>query len=263
MLSDAKSMVGMTWRARLSGLILCLLAPWTCWGAEPGPSVAAGGVTIEFDAVSRTLKVSHAEAGTVLDRLVVRAEVGGRKIASDDADLKPSPAADVQRGELTVTLQGGAALKMAVRDGRVEARLEGDAQGPVSLEARACLSGEAIPGFVRDEAPADKGVLVTALGRAAVPGAGSLFYPERDVALTASSSGTMQWKPLDKGWQLACSAPAGQPLLVLRIQPHYYRDTLGIKYYAPRPRQRRWPTAPVVAMTWYGIEGWNNRPAQT
>ena len=263
MRNDAKSKVGVTWRARLTGLILCLLAPWSSWGAEPVPAVSAGGVTIEFNAASRTLKVSHAQAGAVLDRLVVRAEAGGRKIASNDADLKPSPAADVKRGELTVTLQGGAALKTAVRDGRVEVRLEGDVQGPASLEARACLGGEAIPGFVRDETPADKGVIVTTLGRATVPGAGSLFYPERDVALTASSSGTMQWKPFDKGWQLACSAPAGQPLLMLRIQPHYYRDTLGIKYYAPRPRQRRWPTAPVVAMTWYGIEGWNNRPAQT
>jgi len=193
MRNDAKSKVGVTWRICLSGLILCLLAPCFSWGAEPGPAVSAGGVTIEFDSVSRTLKVFHAEAGTVLDRLVVRAEAGGRKIASDDADLKPRAVADVQRGELTVTLRDGVVLKTAVRDGRVEARLEGAAQGPVSLEARACLGGEAIPGFVRDEAPADKGVLVTALGRATVPGAGSLFYPERDLALTAGTSGTMQW----------------------------------------------------------------------
>ena len=43
---------------------------------------------------------------------------------------------------------------------------------------------------------------------------------------------------------------------------HYYRDHLGIKHYAPIEKRSYWQTAPVVAMTWYGIQGWKNKPAQ-
>jgi len=239
-----------------------LLAFATVPALAADPSVSAGDVTVRYDSAARSLAVLHREAGVILDRIAVKAKVGGREVSSDDAALTPSVAADAARGELVLALPGALTVKATVRDGEVEFRAEGNLDGAAALAGRAGLGPDALPAILQAEAAADRGVLVTTLGPAVVPGARSLFGPLKDFALTAGPADRARWERHGSEWTARASAPAGEVLLALRLHPHYYRDTLGIRYYAPIRKPPRWPTAPVVAMTWYGIEGWNGRPAQ-
>jgi hypothetical protein len=243
-------------------VLVVVLVSLPAVGRGQSATVSANDVTVEFQASSGTVGVSHARAGAIVEALVVKAQADGQIAATNSRDRNVRAAADAARGELTVTVEKAFALTLSVRDGQVGLRVTGELRGQATLEARAALGPKAIAGFVRDEAQADRGVLVTTLGPAEVPGAGSLFDPDRDVAVTAGPAGQVRWNRADGGWRLSSSADAQQPLLTLRIYPNYYRNTLGIKYYAPIPKISRWPTAPAVAMTWYGIEGWSNRPAQ-
>jgi len=149
------------------------------------PSVSAGDVTVRYDSAGRSLTVMHHEAGAILDRIAVKAKVGGREVSSDDVALTPSITADGARGELVLALSGALTVKATVRNGEVEFRAEGNLDGTAALAGRSGLGPEVLPAILQDEAPADRGVLVTTLGPAAVPGARSLFGPLRDFALTA------------------------------------------------------------------------------
>jgi len=96
------------------------------------PSVSAGDVTVRYDSAGRSLTVLHREAGAILDRIAVKAKVGGREVSSDDAALTPSITADGARGELVLALSGALTVKATVRNGEVEFRAEGNivALGP-------------------------------------------------------------------------------------------------------------------------------------
>ena len=236
---------------------------WVARGAvaaeTPPPSVTVKDLTVQFDPSTGTLTVSHREAEIILFRLAVQAKVGGKEVCSTglQATILPSSKSD----ELQIQFEKAFVLKAAVRENVVEIRVDGDFEGRAAIEGSLCAN-TIQHAILRDEADADKGVLVTMLGAASVPGAASVYDRERDLALTAGPSPAATWD-LRSLARIQSSAPAGQPLLTLRVQPHYYRDVLGIKYYAPRREQKRWPTAPVVAMTWYGIEAMKGRPAQT
>lgn len=245
----------------LSASILLALLAVPVWAVET--AVSAGDLTVRYDAATRSLAVLHGEAGAVLDGIVVKATVGGREVSSADAAPAAKVTADAARGELVLALPGALAVKATIRGGEVEFRAEGAFDGPAALTGRAGMGTDALPAILQAEAPADRGVLVTTLGPAVVPGARSLFGPQADFALTAGPADRARWERQADGWTVASAAPAGEALLALRLHPHYYRDTLGIRYYEPIRKPARWPTAPVVAMTWYGIEGWKNRPAQT
>ena len=223
-------------------------------------AVATKDVTVKFDPATRTLQVADPEGGTVLDRIVVKAKVAGTEVASDQEGLRLTTS--VAGNELTVALEKAFTLKAAIKEGVVEIRAEGTLDGPAILTGRAALGTGAIAARLQDAALGDAGVLVTTLGPAPVPGAASLFDPARDLAVTVGPAYRARWVRAE-GWEVQSSAAAGLPLLTVRLAPHYYRDTLGIKFYAPIPKVGRWPTAPVVAMTWYGIAAMRGRPAQT
>jgi len=231
-------------------------------GAAEPAVVTAGDITLRFDREGRTLTISQGE-DIILYNLVVRAKVGGKDVCSADKALQIAISPSPKSGELEIQFEKAFVLKAAVREDAVEIRVEGNLQGNAALEGRLCVH-KFQAAILNDEAATDKGVLVTTLGHAEVPGAASLYDPGRDLALTVGPAPAATWG-FDKGWptEIRSSAPAGQPLLALRVRPHYYRDTLGIEFYAPREEQKRWPTAPVVAMTWYGIEAMKGRPAQT
>jgi len=222
----------------------------------------AGGLTVWFETQTRTLKVADDEAGVLLERGVVRARVGGREVSSADAQIDCRCAAHAERAELVLNLMNAFDLRIRVTGaGQLEAVAEGALEGPAQFDAHASGGERAMAAILKDETSSDRGVLITVLGEAGVPGMRSLFDPERDLAVTVQAGGGVRWSRQD-GWALHTEAPVGQSLLSLRVRRHYYRNELGIQYYAPLRKRLRWPTAPVVAMTWYGIEGWNGRPAQ-
>ena len=247
-------------RPTLLAVTLLACAPGALAAAADDAAITVKDLTVRFDPETRSLRVADREAGTLVDRIVVKARVGGREVASDDKALRCTATAG--QDELAVALEKAFTIKAAIRDGALEIRVEGDLEGPAALGGRSGLGAGAIVARLQEAAKTDGNVLVTALGPAEVSGAASLFDPEKDLALTAGPADRARWARGD-GWEVRSTAPAGRPLLILKVSPHYYRDTLGIKFYAPIAKVRRWPTAPVVAMTWYGIQAMNGRPAQT
>ena len=226
--------------------------------------VTVGGFTAQVDPQSGALALLRAGAGPLLNDLVVTARAGGRTVSSRHGPLRISTAAAEAGTTHVVKLDFGNGLSLALEASpdEVTLRANGRLEGPAVLRARSALGPNAIMAFLKDDAANDQSVLTTTLGPAVVPGARSLFDPARDLALTIASSGEARWVR-GAGWELRASAPSGGALLTLRPKPHYYRDTLGVRYYSPIVRPKRWPTAPVVAMTWYGIRAMNGRPAQT
>jgi len=224
--------------------------------------LARGSVQVKFDAASRTFEVADDDLGPVLRGGVIRARVGQHAVSSDRPGLKAELAEVQGRKELLVGLGETARLRIGIgEEGQVELRTEGSLDGPITCQAAAVMGPRPVVAALLDQKPADRSVLVTTLGPAEVPGARSLFDPQRDLAVTAEAAGSVRWRPGDGG-KLVAEAPKGGLVLTIRLQRNYYRDRLKIARYAPRQKQQRWPTAPVVAMTWYGIEGWKGRPAQ-
>ena len=113
-----------------------------------------------------------------------------------------------------------------------------------------------------EQQPIDGNVLVTSNGPAEFKPARSIYDPDRDLALSGNVQGGVWWKFKQGRWQLLSPSPAVGAVLTFTVRKHYYRDELAAPHFVPRTRQQRWPTAPVVCMTWYGIEGWKGNPAQ-
>lgn len=209
------------------------------YGAEA--TLTQGLLKLSFSAETASLELSHEEAGVVLGNVELSACRG--KSAACSAALED--------GALTVA---AGALRFRASISAHTVRLSA-AGGTVSLTGKA--DRRALPAYLKDEQPKDRGVLVGRLGPAVLPGARSIFNPEKDFAITAEGAAEWKWR---NGWVLEAQVKPGAPLS-LRVRPHYYRDELGIQYYSPIRKPPRWQTAPAVAMTWYGI-GYGKQPDQ-
>ena len=222
-------------------------------------AAAAAAPQLKYDARTRSLEIRDSEDGPILVQGVVRAKVQGREVSSDQEGVKVVKSVS---GEAVLQLAHEALVRIKIDADVVTISTSGvfDPQSKATFEATAAMGVDPRIALTVEEKAADRQVVITTIGLAEVPAARTLFDPQRDLALTASAAGS--WQLDGKTWRLHAAAPADAPLVSLTIRRHYYRDTLGIAHYAPLARQQRWPTAPVVAMTWYGIEGWKNRPAQ-
>lgn len=235
-----------------------------------------GDVTVRFDDATRTFSVTHEEGGVLLADGVVRARIGGRAFSTNDKSLDYSTTLLREiRCDMVIAFEDLCSFTLCIMDdNRFGVRVDGPLEGPAEValkaypeinaanEARGRTQGNLpILGILDSEREADNGVLLTTLGQPGVTVARSLFDPEKDFAITASVGDWIGDKA--DGWELHSAADAGVPLLFLDLHPHYYRDTLGIEQYAPIEKRAKWPVAPVVAMTWYGIKGWEGKPAQT
>jgi hypothetical protein len=225
-------------------------------------TISNGTLQVKFNSATRTLELSDTEAGPLLGQLVVEATVDERVVKSDQAGVKVEIAGEEGQKELILALAGDVKTRVRVIDGnRIELRTDGSFQENVYYRARAEMGPRPLVALLEEHRSEDRRVLVTTYGPAEVRAAQAIFDPQRDLALSINMSGLVAWQYKDR-WQLfARTFVSGAPL-VLQVERHYYRDRLGIKHYAPLRTPPRWPTAPVVAMTWYGIEGWKNKPAQ-
>lgn len=231
--------------------------------AQVRPVLDAQGFQVSRDEKTRRLSITYAGAGPVLDSIVISARVRGKNVSSDGPKTPARVTSQREGDAVAITFGGALPVRIAVRDGELQLTATGKLDGPAALRAGAGPMG-ARPylAILKDQAKEDNAVLVTTVGDAEVPGVTALYDSIRDVAVNAGPAGKARWSHEKAGWWLRSAAPAGQPLLTLKVTPHYYRDTLGIKYYAPMVRRPPWRTAPVVAMTWYGIAAMNGRPAQ-
>ncbi len=182
----------------------------------------------------------------------------GAIVVQGRASTEKGAATEVRSGRegLVFLSAGGASLRLWNDGGRLMAQAKGAA---FALSALADVNGSALPAILRAQKAADRGVLTMRLGDASTRGLRSLYDPGRDLALDCRAGGLER----SGGWMLRTQVAPGKPVVWLEAHPGYYRNALGIAHYEPIAKRRRWPTAPAVAMTWYGIEAWSGRPAQT
>lgn len=224
---------------------------------------AVKGPDVEFNETTRTARIQDTGAGQLLDSIVVTASCGGKQMSSNDANLRCTVTKDAGRGETVVAFADAFTLKFVAKGAEIAVSVEGKLDGTATFRARSGLAPGAMPGLLKDQADGDKGVLVTRLGPAAIPGACSLYDPFRDVGITASPRERVRWFNA-KWWELHATGETGQPLVTLRFQQHCYHTGQNLPYFTPiLYRPKRWLTAPVVATAWHGIQAANGRPEQT
>ncbi len=224
-----------------------------------GAAAGAWDVVVGFETKEHKLAFYEHAAGAFLNKAVVTVEAGGRSFSSESPQViakreGPSLILAFPGGRRAVfTIEGGGDIALRFT-GRTVERFCFYAQAPASHKAGcAMLIGQ------RD---GDKGVLCTSFGRVAVPGARSLYDPLRDSAVTIDSAAEVIWEPAGPNWRVRVQGKPAEPALRISLTKNYYRKTLGIRYFSPRTERPGWERPPVVAMTWYGIEGWKGRPAQ-
>jgi len=237
-----------------------------CWALAFATGVCEAGLSVRFDSPTGRFSCSDPEYGTILDGAVIRVSGGKLDVRTSQRGLafRQEVAKTPAGTRLTVTCSV-AGRTLAIRfdtpsAGRSLAVRAGYEGPPVEIglaDARAPLGAEPIIGLLKDQSAKDQRVLTTTLGPANVPQARALFDRERDLALTIDAENDaaqfihhLSAPPDD--YRIVSSAAPGKLLLHLALRPHYYRDELGIKDYAPLTKRSFWKTAPVVAMTWYG-----------
>ncbi len=247
-------MAGRLWygRGRLLALLLLCLVATTAQAASAG----AEGLEIRLDDATGDLALLAAEEGAIAGPLSLG--LGAPREASLSAD----------GATLTARYGRGVSLRATVGTPAGHVRLALNVPAGVEglrLEGPATMGDDPILGWARDDRAGDRSVLTLTLGHAAVPGARTLFDRNRDLAVTVTGPGA-RFEPAGGaagGYRLVVDLEPGTTDLDLRVRRHYYRDTLGIRYYAPLSKRSYWKTAPCVAMTWYGIRAYTVRPAQT
>jgi len=252
--------------------LLVISVLWALVTSGGSATLSGGGIDVVFDERAGTIDC-RLDGALVLSGASVR--VTGERGALDttkarlpSVDRSASPDG-VQHIVVTYVEGFSLSVELVPTIRRVRLRVDGTGNwSQASLQgAHLRMGPEPIVGFAIDDQPLDRRVLTTTLGPAEVPDARTIFDRERDVALSlAATTGTWGFshRPgADPGaWYLRADAPVGVDLLSLRFRPHYYRDELGIAYYTPIRKGSYFETAPCVAMTWYGLPGWDGRPAQ-
>jgi len=252
-----------------AGLCVAAVAMCAAWAAAGEALIRDESLEVRLDRKTHTLSVADREAGAVLTGLSIYTASHLPREASADMGFAPKHVEQVlvagNGREMVLRLKGGAVLRVRLEGkGRLGVHMAGHDGEIVRCRARAAMGTKPMIAMDAEQAPGDKGVLVTTLGPAQVAEARSLFDPERDLLVACRANGRwMRRRSGTKGWALVAMSRTASPLLRLEVRRHYYRDSLGIRHYAPIRKRPRWPTAPVVAMTWYGIQGWKGKPAQT
>lgn len=214
--------------------------------------VRSGKLTLRFDGGSGLLALAHSDHGLLLDKGEVLLLGDDRPISSADSE-SVEPRREGGHPSMKLVLEDGRAIWLWIDDDRFFTSILGQARG-VEVRFDAHVGPEAVPGFLEDQKGDDCRVLITTLGPAEVPGAKSLFDPERDLALVAGADRLVEWR-YENAWRLHAEADAGEDAVRIMITEDYYRKKLGVEYFRPMEKRGLWRTAPVVAMTWYGICG--------
>lgn len=233
----------MRWALTAALLAACASSAWAT-------DVSVEGLTIRLEERKGTLRVFRDGLGDVL----APSDLGlgaPRTVEADDGVLRASYGPE---GTLQCRLDPDG-LGFEVRASRPGGREAIEWAWPLRM------GEDPVPGWRQSERSADRGVLTMTLGSAEVPGAPSVFDRERDLALSLVE-GRARIASGSEGYALRGAWGVSGSFRV-RLQPHYYRDGLGLRYYAPLRKRSYWHTAPCVAMTWYGIRAYQGRPAQT
>jgi hypothetical protein len=243
------------WAVSALALTSVLLSASPAWSKDAGPvGTHLGRFDVIFGSPSGTLSVGETSSRNWLVRGRLRAKVTGKQVSWSDAKVSfliSPPGMLLSADDVKVT------IALAADDETLEIKADGPLDGPAEFIADAADDIEWQPAIAKDQQGDDRKVLTMTFGPARVSRARSLFNPKKDILLMAGSEGGAAWQSRGRQstgqWRLTCSAAAGKPLL--KVSPNYYRDTLGVRYFRPIDKRSYWTTAPIVAMTWYGICG--------
>ena len=216
-------------------------------------------LTLFYSEATRSYELYDASEGLILSAGIVRYCKNNESISTNDQDINHI-IRENDDNKLIIDFD---------KSFTVEAELQGDSilifktggnfSGAICLSARAPLSDRTMAAVLMNEKANDNNILVQTLGKNDLPGQKSIFDPYKDLAIQLESDGTAEWDFFYQ-WQLKAIAQTGQTLCRIKLIRNYYRDRLGITYYAPVKKRSYFQKAPALAMTWVGIEGKFNRP---
>ncbi len=229
-----------------------------CEASEQEPiSVQRYGLAVECQSDSGMLSVKSDHAGTLIDqmRLVPIDSTSSTKKQPMQVKYQPDKIIlDFGRaGTVLLELLESESLRVTVKRG---------ATRPFLLCCRPALSPHSLPALLKHESTRDRGVLRTRIGPAPFSDIRSLYDPGRDLALSIEGGSGGRWV-YEGRWEYCVELRADGRTVTIRFWPDYYKNVLGIEFFAPIEKRSYWQTAPMLAMTWYGIEGWKGSPAQT
>lgn len=222
-------------------------------------SVTVERLTLSFNEQTRMYELHDINEGILVSAGIIKTKIDGTVVSTINQEI----AYDILASEDgLLCIQFGEHFTVNARligDTAVTFSVEGSLTNAVRFTAQAPLSDRTMGCFLKNEKGADNFTLIQTLGIGEVPELKSLFDPEKDLALQVSSDGLTGWEHFHQ-WQMEASADPGQTLCRIHLLRNYYRDALGISYYAPIKKRGYFRKAPALAMTWVGIEGKFNRP---
>ncbi len=224
-----------------------------------GPETSNHRLTLIYSEATRSYELYDLNEGLILSAGIINYDDNNQSVTTNDPDISR-----------TINEDDDKKLNIEFGDSfTVEAELMGDSvliftargisSGTVSLSARAPLSDRTMAAILINEKSRDNNTIIQSFGKTGIPGLKSIFDPYKDLALQIESEGEAGWNFFHQ-WQLNASAKTGQTLCRIKLIRNYYRDRLGITYYAPVKKRSYFQKAPALAMTWVGIEGKFNRP---
>jgi len=216
-------------------------------------SVRNDALQLRFDGSNRFFELVDHQVGTLLAHGVIKIERDKQTLSSTASDLigvQP----DATRHQLVCRFRDKTTVHLRLNGNNALVIESAGEPGRLSLRLDALVSHNAVCSLLQDQQPHDRKVLVMTLGPAEVPGAKSLFDPDRDLAMTVHASHGTHWS-FDKQWQVHAVAQIADEPISAVITRQYYREHLDITFYTPFAKRQFWKTAPIVAMTWYGVCG--------
>ena len=222
-------------------------------------SISLGQLRLLFNQETHTFELFDINEGLLLSAGMFRRNNGDASISSNAHRLTPKiskPTPGILRVEFHDRLIIYAELK---GDDLMTFSSEGSGNDTIWFSARAPLSDRTLGCILQNQKASDRNTVVQTLGVHDLPELTSIFDPLKDLAIQLESDGQASWER-NYQWQLNASAPVGTEIISIRFLRHYYRDTLGITYYAPIKKRGYFQKAPALAITWVGIEGKYNRP---
>jgi len=246
-------------------LLTLLLISAACGPApvEPGEDavITRDNIDVRYDAASRGIAIADREAGILLEDIQVSVLVGNLAVGTGDEDDQIRAGDTAEGPTITIDVADHLSVRITLTgNDTIDIHAESSEKNRVFFNATSAR--ESMPAILENAKETDRSVLLTTLGPVQVRELSSIFLPAIDTALAMETESIAHWSgdPLARRFS---TQPGGNRFaLSIKVDRHYFRDTLGIEFYAPMEKRGYWHTAPMVAMTWYGIEGWKGRPAQ-
>jgi len=224
-----------------------------------GPAASNHRLTLVYNDATRSYELYDVSAGLVLSAGIINSGDQDESLSTNQPGLSRTVKGK-DENKLIIEFDNSFTVEAELLGDTVLVfKTRGDSSNTVRLSARAPLSDRTMAAMLINEKADDDQVVIQSLGKGGIPGLRSIFDPCKDLALQIESEGKAEWDFFHQ-WQLKARAKSGQTLCRITLIRHYYRDRLGITFYAPIKKRSYFQKAPALAMTWVGIEGKFNRP---